>query len=205
MKKYLSTLAVVALAASAFAQGTVNFANSSSSLVTANGTPIPANGGFAQLIWAPAGTPAPSAYAQGNPADWFTANSAWHAVTDGIDAIGPAAGRFAGNTVTIPAATPGPGIAAGAGIQAIVAGWTGNFADLNAAFAGNASIGFSAPFTMASTGNPTTVPPGTAATMSGAFTGGLNALPVGGVIPEPSTLALAGLGVAALLVLRRRS
>lgn len=201
MKRYLSTLAVVALAASAFAQGTVNFANSSGSLITANGTAIAANGGFAQLIWAPAGTANPTPYAQGDPAAWFTANSAWQAVTaanGGIDNIGPAAGRFAGGTATVPTATPG------ASIQAIVAGWTGNFADLNAAFAGQASIGMSAPFTLA-TGNPTTVPPGTPGVMSTVFTGGVNALPTGAVIPEPSTLALAGLGVAALLVLRRRS
>jgi hypothetical protein len=201
MKKYLSTLAVVALAASAFAQGTVNFANNASSLATASGTPIPANGGFAQLLWAPSGSTA-TAYAQGNPADWFAANTAWQALTSaqgGVDNIGPVAGRFTGNTATVPTATPG------AAIEAIVASWTGNFAGLNEAFAGNASIGFSAPFSV-TTGNPTTVPPGTAASITGAgqFTG-VNALPVGGVIPEPSTLALAGLGIAALLVMRRRN
>jgi hypothetical protein len=200
MKKYLSILAVVAMASSAFAQGTVAFANNGQSLVTASGTAIPANGGFAQLLWAPSGT-ASSAYTQGDPAAWFAANPGWAAATaaqGGIDAIGPVAGRFTGNTVTVPTATPG------ATIQAIVAGWTGNYADLNLAYAGHASIGFSAAFQVA-TGNPTTVPPGTAASITGAgqFTG-LNALPTT-IIPEPSTLALAGLGVAALLVLRRRS
>jgi hypothetical protein len=200
MKKYLSTLAVVALAASAFAQGTVNFANNGTTLVTASGTPIAANGGFAQLLWAPAGSTS-TPYTQGNPADWFAANTAWTALTaaqGGIDNIGPVAGRFTGNTVTVPTAT------AGATIEAIVAAWTGNYADLNAAFQGGASIGYSSRFSIA-TGNPTTIPPGTAASITGAgqFTG-LNALPTT-VIPEPSTLALAGLGVAALLVLRRRS
>jgi hypothetical protein len=203
MKKYLSILAVVAMASSAFAQGTVAFANNAQSLVTAGGAAIPANGGFAQLLWAPAGT-ASTPYAQGNPTEWFAANPGWAAATaaqGGIDAIGPVAGRFTGNTVTVPTATPG------ATIQAIVAGWTGNYADLNAAYGagiGVSSIGFSAPFSVV-TGNPTTVPPGTAAGITGAGQfGGLNALPTVG-IPEPSTLALAGLGVAALLVLRRRS
>jgi hypothetical protein len=135
MKKYLSTLAVVALAASAFAQGTVNFANNAQSLISVGGTPIPANGGFAQLLWAPAGTAA-SAYTAGtDPAAWFTANPGWAAVTSaqgGIDNIAPVAGRFTGNTATVPTATPG------AAIQAIVAAWTGNFAGLNEAFAGAA-------------------------------------------------------------------
>jgi len=200
MKKYLSTLAVVAFAVSAFAQGTVAFKNDNASLVKAGGTAIPVAGGFAQLLWAPAGTPNPPAYAQGNPADWFTANSAWTAIPASIIAIGPTAGRFNGGTVTVPTATPG------AGISAIVAGWSGNAADLNAAYTAQANIGFSAPFALAGTGNPLSVPPGTAVAITGAgLFGGVDALPTGSTIPEPSTLALAGLGVAALLVLRRRS
>jgi hypothetical protein len=200
MKKYLSTLAVVALAASAFAQGTVNFANNASSLVSVDGTPIPKDGGWVQLLWAPAGTAA-TAYTSGtDPAAWFTANPGWAAVSSangGIDNISPVAGRFTGNTAQVPTATPG------ATIEAIVAAWTGNWAGLNEAFAGGANIGMSSKFQVA-TGNPTTTPPGTAASITGAGQfGGLNIS--GTVIPEPSTLALAGLGIAALLVMRRRN
>jgi hypothetical protein len=200
MKKYLSMLAVVALASSAFAQGLVNFANNSSTLITVDGVAIPAGQGSAQLLWAPSGSTATAYDPAAGPAAWFAANTAWAAVTAanlGIDAIGPAAGRFAGNAATVPTSTPG------APIAAIVAGWRGNFADLNAAFAGQAPIGMSSVFAV-TPGNPTTTPPGTAASIVGAggFTG-LN-IPTT-IIPEPSTLALAGLGVAALLVLRRRS
>lgn len=200
MKKYLSMLAVLAVAASAFAQGTVAFQNNNASRVSANGAFIEPGQGSAMLIWAPASAAAPSAYAQTDPAAWFTANPAWLAVPSSVIAIGPTPGRFNKGEVRIDQVTP-----AGGTIQAIVAGWTGNYTDLQAAFNGNAAIGFSAPFTI-DTGDPTTVPPGTAAGITGAgqFTG-LNALPTGGVIPEPSTFALAGLGVAALLVLRRRS
>lgn len=198
MKKYLSMLAVVAVAASAFAQGTVNFSNNGSTLAVermadASTVAIPNAGGFVQLLWAPSGTAATD-YTTGTLADWLTANPGWQAIDSSIKAIGPLAGRFLGGTVTVPTATPG------AAIQAAVAGWKGNFASFDAAQGAGAPVGISPEFAV-TTGNPTTTPPGTAAVITGAGQfGGLTVT----AIPEPSTLALAGLGAAALMIFRRR-
>lgn len=199
MKKYLSILAVTALAASAFAQGTVSFVNNSASIVKAgtdlaSAVAIPANGGYVQLLWAPSGTAA-TPYTAGSLTDWLAANPGWAAIDASIKAVGPAAGRFNAGAITVPTATPG------APIQAAVAAWQGNFASFNAAAAAQAATGISSSFAVA-TGNPTTTPPGTAASITGAgqFTG-VTAL---SIIPEPSALTLAGLGAAALMIFRRR-
>lgn len=200
MKKYLSILAVTAMAVSAMAQGTVAFVNSGTSLVksgndAATATAMPVNGGFVELLWAPSGT-ALSAWNPAAPVSltaFLAANPGWQAIATSIKAIGPvAAGRFNAGTVTVPTATPG------APIQAAVAAWGGNYATFDAAQQASAAIGVSGPFAVA-TGNPTTTPPGTAGSLS-AFTG-VTAI---SAVPEPSTLALAGLGAAALLILRRR-
>jgi hypothetical protein len=202
MKKYLGILAVTAMAASAFAQGTVSFVNGASSLVRAgadlaSAQPIPVNGGFVQLLWAPSGT-AMTAWDSGNPVSltaFLAANPGWNAIPESIKAIGPiAAGRFNAGAITVPTAAPG------APIQAAVAAWEGNFATFDAAQAAGAAIGVSSSFAVA-TGNPTTTPPGTAGSITGAGQfGGVTAL----AVPEPSSLALAGLGAAALLIFRRR-
>lgn len=158
MKKYLSMLAVVAVAASAFAQGTVNFSNNGSTLVVerlpdASTVTIPNAGGFVQLLWAPSGTAAAD-YSGTTLTAWLAANPGWQAIETSIKGIGPVAGRFLGGTVTVPTATPG------AAIQAAVAGWKGNFASFDAAQAAGSPTGISTEFAV-TTGNPTTTPPGT--------------------------------------------
>lgn len=201
MKKYLGILAVTAMAVSAFAQGTVSFVNSSTSLVkagtdAATAQPIPVNGGFVELLWAPSGTALAAPWNPNAPVSltaFLAANPGWQALPASIKAVGPiAAGRFNAGAVTVPTATPG------APIQAAVAAWRGNFATFDAALQGGEAVGVGASFAVA-TGNPTTTPPGTAGSLSG-FTG-VTALTI---VPEPSSLALAGLGAAALLILRRR-
>jgi len=200
MKKYLSILAVMALAASAFAQGTILLQNSATTTVKlgANPTdPTAANlalPGFVQLYWAPAGT-AYTPYA-GDPAAFLAANSAWKFA--GVPKTLVAPGRFNGGAIEI------TGIAAGGPVEAAVVAWQGNFASFDAAVAANSAVGASARVTFASTGNPTTTPPGTAASLVNAGFAGLTVSPATSVIPEPSSLALAGLGAAALLIFRRR-
>jgi hypothetical protein len=197
MKKYLSMLAVVAVAASAFAQGTVNFSNNGSTLVKLpDGTSVPANGGFVQLLWAPANTAATDLGANQNLTQWLTANPGWAKIDTSVKAIGPVAGRFLGGTVTVPTSTPG------APINAAVASWAGSAANFDAAVAAGSAVGISAEFAV-TTGNPNTTPAGTPAVITGV--GQFGGMTLGtSVIPEPSSLALAGLGAAALLVFRRR-
>jgi hypothetical protein len=194
MKKYLSMLAVVAVAASALAQGTVNFANNSSTLVKLqDGTSVPKDGGFVQLLWAPSGTAATAWNPTQTLTQWLAANQGWNAVADVKAMLSP--GRFIGGTLSLPTAAPG------APVQAAVAGWSGNYTSFDLAQAsGVAQIAITPSFAL-NTGNPTTTPPGTPNPLTTAtgFTG-VNLV----VVPEPSTLALAGLGAAALLIFRRR-
>jgi len=200
MKKYLSIIAIaaVACASSAFAQGTVGFQNSSSSLVqqwTDNNNStlisVPKGAGFVQLFYAPAGTAfTPWDGQSGN--SWINGNAGW--TLSAATPIAPIAGRYSGGVITL------AGIAAGNSFDFVLLGWTGAAADFDAAIAGGDMAGVSAKYTLA-TLDPL-LPPPTLANADGFA--GFSLAPVS-VIPEPSTFALAGLGAAALLIFRRRS
>lgn len=220
MKKLLGILAISALAASAFAQGTVVLRNQTGLIrqwTTASDPvliSVPKNGGYIQLIAAPTGTllanPFFTAGAGGVQANYgslagfISANPGWAAsigpntgTTANPALIGAAAGIINGGTYTI------DNIGAGAAASYLWLGWTGAATTFDQALAsGTAFMGESAVFTTA-TGNPLAVPPGTAVLLSATF-GGITLAPLA-VIPEPTSFALAGLGLAALLVLRRRS
>ncbi len=182
MKRTLATLlTVAALVVSAYAQGTLNFANSATSLVqqwtsTSDPTLIPMPVGRVELMWAEVGS-----------TDLPLFSSVAITTVGGV-----APGRFSGGTVTIP--TP----VAGGPVALAIRCWTGEGLtwaerDFVRGFDGWSSI-----WTQAATGNPTTVPPGTPTSILPGFTG----LVVG--YPEPSTMALAGLGTVSLLLFRRR-
>lgn len=196
MKKVLTTISMVAVAASCFAQGTVGFANNASTLVRKWTSPTdmtlvsaPITTTRVEFMWAADGTTEPGMFetvAGVNPL-----------------ALSPVPGRFSTATaITV------PGIAAGGIISAVVRGWTGGFADYASAYAAglvdpNIMVGTSAIFRV-DTGDPTAVPAGTpgniVTSISGQGFAGLTLM----TIPEPSTFALAGLGAAAMLIFRRR-
>jgi hypothetical protein len=186
MKKAILGLLTVGAAASALAQGTVIFENSLSAagavtIGTSTGPYAAANSYTVALLWAPGSS---LGVAQGN----FTQ----------IGLFGQGAGTTIGaglfydaNTITT-----GAGTAGGSAAVFEVEGWTGNFTSYAAAVAGGAAVGLSGEF-LNGTGNPT--PPATAPSQTTGWDGNLIL-----VVPEPGTLALGGLGAAALLFFRRR-
>jgi len=184
MKKLvLTTILSMGAIAGAFAQGSVIFENSLSTgnitLDSSSGPSAPAGGYTVALLYAPGTTPV----AQGSLAVIGTYGPA-----------GTSAGFFFdGTTITTPNTTAG-----GASAIFEVEGWTGNFANYAAAIAGGARVGATAQF-VNGTGNPGGQPATPPSNTTG-WNGNLVLAPV----PEPSTIALGGLGAAALLLFRRR-
>jgi len=202
MKKYLSVLTVAAMAAcatSAFGQGILTFANNNAGLIKkwtsatdSTLVSVPSGGGQVALFWAAAGAAYTPWTSSMSGAAFIAANSpAWK--LEAAAGFNPLlAGRFnSGNLTLSPLAN------IGAGVDYVVMGWTGT-AGFDAALAAGGLVNVSSKF-HTTVGDGSTVPPGAPVLMSGTFTG-MTLQPV----PEPSTLALAGLGAAALLIFRRR-
>jgi len=202
MKKVLLTLVVVAATAvTMYGQGRVSFNNAASgNVITITTDPTRAAAGQGavgallgstysiQLLWAPQGT--------------YTSQAAFLAALVGSGPAvpflgttgdaGSSAGLFAGGATPSPVGTSMP--VAPYTMQARAWYNGGQFANYDAAVLGGANVGLSAFFNLTPTASPTPAP----------VTLGLQSFTVAGVVPEPSTFALAGLGAAALLLFRRR-
>jgi hypothetical protein len=185
MKKVLFATTLGMACISAFAQGTLTFANAGPNCVfkifdSDGTTPLAGNGFMADLYWA-AGTVTDSTTlaALNLPAPF---NS------------GAQAGYFTGGQRTI------PGQPTGNVITVQVRAWNtagGSFPTWGAAAAGGGRIGETVLAQITLGG-----PPGTPPYMTG-LNGSRNPIPVT-LNPEPSPFALAELGLAAMLVFRRR-
>jgi hypothetical protein len=181
MKKLLLVASLVVATAAALAQGTVNFNNYvvpagiNAPVYDVDGTTKLAGTSFwVQLYGGPEGTPAESLVAVGSPINFRT---------------GAAAGYFTGGTVAV------TGVALNANAAVQVRAWNAPFATYEIAMvSGGGKWGWSNLLTVSTGGGgePPKVP------------GDLIGLQSFTLIPEPSTIALALLGAAALL-LRRRS
>ena len=182
---------------------------------------MPVGGGYVQLIAAPTGTPLPgplgvygsSGFLAGysSLAGLLAANPGWvvpYSFPYGLPEpqvptpISGAPGRFNGGDMLIPP----PAALNGADADYLVIGWTGPYATYDAAYAADLAnpnssfLGMSAIATT-HTGDPARSPPGIAIPLGPTFEG-LTLAPV--VIPEPSTVLLAGLGAVLLPLFRQR-
>ncbi|MBA4148476.1 MAG: PEP-CTERM sorting domain-containing protein [Verrucomicrobia bacterium] len=178
MKKFLIIAFASLLSVSAFAQGTVNFNNSASSLIIDPRTGVGAAAGGAftvALYWGVAGTTDASALVQ----------------IGATGLVNPTPGRYSAGT-----RTTGVGTAPGANAVFQVRAWeTSGGSTWDQALASGVYYGSSALFTSATGGAGE--PPSAAVSLSATVPGFT-------MVPEPSTFALGALGLGALLMVRRR-
>lgn len=199
MKRTFLILALLAMAGVAHGQGTLTISVPANRLqfrpnFFLEPLNVPANGGFVSVLWAPQGSPASPQLPFQNLSQWLAANPAWKTVSwDG--SINSSAlvkpitlsGRLLNTGLTVPTTSA---------IDLILIGWIGTAPNFDAAFnQPNLPItGFSDVLRGVI---PAVAPaPPTQASFP--------SLTLGILIPEPSTFALATVGVAALLLARRR-
>jgi len=201
MKKLvLSTAMVVGLAASVLAQGTILFDSSANTGAAANAT---VNGQWWDNFTSPGN---PVLLSQDVNAQLLAGTSAGsltpiatlllsnNSATGDITAFAPQNGSFIDNSTTV-YSVPGTTVSGTAFFEVLA--WVGPFSSYAAAVAGGAAHGDSGVFSNPTGGpnppNPTVPAPGLP-----------NMPAVVLSVPEPGTIALAGLGLASLLVIRRR-
>ena len=192
MKKILliGALAMVA-AVSSYGQGSVSFANSGTTSRVwyeaqpgAGTTWVPAGAGFtAELVYAPDGTPT-------------TAFDGAAVRVGATTTFGPQGGLFSGGGRTVTSITP----AGGFGLFQVRVWETAKGNDYRSALLDATAHAGASGILRVDTGDPTSVPPGTATPLNSA---GLASFTVT-LVPEPSVIGLGLLGVGTLLMLRRR-
>lgn len=182
MKKIiLATLVAGLIPMMVAAQGQVNFGTTTANHRVVDQSLTPVGTGFMAALYGGVNGSLEGALVQLGAA---------HPVTAGTGFI------LAGGTRLV------PGVAEGDPASLQVRAWDGAYATYEAAIAGATGlVGKTAVFSNP-TGGPTTSPPSTPAFLSG-WTEQLVVSPA--IIPEPSTFALAGLGLAGLLIFRRRN
>lgn len=215
-KQIIITALAIATSLSAFAQGYVSFASTKAQGVwfAPNATNSGSAAGLGNaaitvgFLWANSGTPLVGSTGTPTtnnvPADWtpiltdpnfhfgFNNNTAALA-TQPLNNSGLAQGGWSYNGGV---SFPVTGTTAGSTIEILAVAWSSQYSTPQAAAAGGSFLGWSSLF------NYATGPTSGSAVSSFALSG----MPAFGVqpVPEPATFALAGLGAAAMLILRRR-
>jgi hypothetical protein len=218
MKKALTFVVLIVTPSIVFAQGTVGFANQTgrvqrwTSAYDSTLVPVPKDGGYVELIATAKGNPLlhPLGVYEGSVgflpgysslAGFLAANPGWAVAfgqyNPGPIGLGP--GVFANGNATI------ANINDGASADYMLIGWTGPYATYDAAYAGDLATPNSSFLGMSAIATTQTakisVNPGVPVNLSGTFPG-MTLAPA--VIPESSTVLLAGLGAVLLLLFRRR-
>lgn len=192
MKKLILTIAALAgVSYGAFAQGTISFQNfnpaglgtvwsNAPGVTVTNGGTLAATGFHVELLYGALGS-------------GVTSNS-------GVIFTSATGGGqfFDGTTITLAGVTAGTGNADANGVDLAVRGWIGAFADYASAVAGGAPVGETAAFSNPTGGAGTALPAGLVKWLPA------NSLVLTSNVPEPTTIALGGLGIASLLLFRRR-
>jgi len=181
MKKLIATTLATVASLAAFGQGTLNFANLNGTAVNA---PVTLSDGTTKL----AGAQYMAALFAGASAGSMSQVATTPFVS---------AGYFLGGTTVI------PGVAPGATAFVAIEVWNTTAGATFAAAQGSGQANAWGIFSTASLTTPLQVkladpgssPPGTPTALAG-----LTPLSLNGAVPEPSTLALAGLGAAAMLI-----
>jgi len=186
MKKLIYIAALLTASLSAYSQGTIAFNNRVIGTVDApvfdvGGTVrISGTAFFAQLYAGATGTAEDALVAIGTPVTFRTGGAAGY--------VNPPAGD-----ITV------PGVAVGGTARVQMRAWDATFGTYGAAIAGNGKAGKSALFDVSGLGGQgPSGPPATAPNLAGLTSFSLEQ------VPEPSTIALGALGVAALLLRRRK-
>jgi len=223
MKKTLIIAAALAVTSVAsFAQGTFFFTGNTKTVwdnyTTAVGHLNAANEDVAFLIGT--GTPKIAQVAASVATNAASAGVTWSAATAWSDILGDSNFFLATNSassstaaIAAVATTSGAwsynsagsftvnGTTAGATYTVYAIAWNAAYATPALASAANSAVGWSAAFTYVA-GNPGAQPP----TTPQAFNASVTAFGVSaGAVPEPGTIALAGMGIASLLAFRRRN
>jgi hypothetical protein len=225
MKKALTLVVLIVTPSLIFAQGSVNLNNRSglvqrwTSAYDSTLAPVPVGGGYVQLVAAPVGTalPGPLGVYEGSfgflpgyssLAGFLAANPGWAVAQTypewGVPLapvpINSRAGIFNGPGAVI------PNIGWGANADYVVIGWTGPYASYDAAYAADLATPNSSFLGMSAIATTETcsmayINPGVPVSLWPTFQG-MTLAPE--VIPEPTTVLLAGLGAVLLLLFRRR-
>lgn len=209
MKTLLATLAAMSLASGAFAQGFVQLINNSTHMIKYSSNPAelkPADAAKAGTAVASLASPNNTWMMElwGNTSSTVVPEGSLSLVSTALACGGPVAGRFNGVNVTLPTGYPGGAASAPAPNAFQIRFWektAANYGSYAAALASGLAYTAKTPvFTM----NPGPAAPNSiVSSASPSFSTWANG-DVVAIVPEPATASLIGLGMAGLLIFRRR-